>query len=51
MSVFTTKVETGMAAPPEAGSTQDVARPAEEVYGATKTAKPSNPQKVMGSLV
>ena len=39
-----------MAAPPEAGSTQDVARPVEEVYGATKAAKPSYPQKVMGML-
>ena len=39
-----------MAAPPEAGSTQDMARPAEEVYGATMAAKPLYPQKVMGML-
>ena len=39
-----------MAAPPEAGSTQDVARPVEEVYGATMAAKPLYPQKVMGML-
>ena len=36
-----------MAAPPEAGSTQDLARPVEEAYGATMAAKPLYPQNLL----